>query len=227
MQSHPHWLHSALLDEHGFTHGFGTRHGNLNELRQPLFQLQQVHGNKVKVLDAEDTPEVISNQQADALATCIPGHQVAVRTADCIPLLLAHPDSGAVAAVHAGWRGVESNIAAHAVQTLCAATGCDSAALIAAIGPHIRRHAFELSDEIAQRLVDCANDDAVRTMINAKPHIDLARIMQHQLQRAGLKASRIDTLPHCTFTMPELFFSYRRDSGHAGRQYSAITARQA
>jgi YfiH family protein len=109
-----------------------------------LHRVRQVHGARVWVVDAALT----SPPEADALVTCVPGAALVVVTADCVPILLADPVSGAVGAVHAGWRGTAANIAGAAVETLADRWAVPAARLIAAIGPSIGACCYEVGDEL-------------------------------------------------------------------------------
>jgi YfiH family protein len=144
-----------------------------------------------------------------------------VRTADCVPILLADPSTGAVAAVHAGWRGVVARVTEAAVTALREA-GAETSKLIAAIGPHISLAAFEVSEDVAEQLVESSPDrDVVSRDFGAKPHVDMRRIVRAQLRVLGLAQSAIDDVRGCTVCDDDLF-SYRRDGKRSGRLLSAI-----
>jgi len=177
-----------------------------------------VHGAAVVEVGAADDVLGVRATEADALITRTVGHAVAVRTADCVPILLADPKSGAVAAVHAGWRGVVARIAEAAVSRLG-----DPSELVAAIGPHIRLAAFEVSDDVAAQIAEVAHGEQVVDERGPKPHVDLARTVRAQLLALGL--TRIDDVGGCTHREHTRFFSHRRDRGTTGRHLSAIVAR--
>jgi YfiH family protein len=195
--------------------------------RSRIFFSSQVHGSAVRVLDANDTPERVIFDAADALLTREVGLGCGVRTADCVPVLIADPTTGVVAAAHAGWRGVVSGVLAATLEQL-ERGGSPRGRLIAAIGPHISRAAFEVSEEVARALADAAGDDRVvdREQGN-KPHVDLRRAVRLQLSRLGLSHAAIDDVPGCTYGDPEHFFSFRRDGPESGRHISVIVARSA
>ncbi|HEY6557473.1 MAG TPA: peptidoglycan editing factor PgeF [Polyangiaceae bacterium] len=198
----------------------------LGVARAQLFFSSQVHGNVVRELDRGDTPEEVLFEAADALVTDVSGLACSVRTADCVPVLIADPRSGVVAAAHAGWRGVVCGILAETVATL-ERRGAASQALIAAIGPHISCAAFEVSEEVAGALADAAGDSVVDRARGPKPHVDLRQAVRLQLTRLGLACDAIEDVPGCTYGDPERFFSFRRDGAESGRHISAIVARSA
>jgi YfiH family protein len=195
--------------------------------RSRIFFSSQVHGSAVRALDASDTPEQVIFDAADALVTGELGLACGVRTADCVPVLIADPTSGVVAAAHAGWRGVVAGILAATVAEL-ERSGASRRALIAAIGPHISRAAFEVSEEVARALAEAAGDDGVVDRERgSKPYVDLRRAVRLQLSRLGLSQAAIDDVPGCTYGDPEHFFSFRRDGPESGRHISVIVARSA
>ena len=183
----------------------------------------QVHGQRALVLEDSARSPQVAAQQADALVSSHPGLACGVRTADCVPILLADRISGAVAAVHAGWRGVVGGVVAAAVEQLRAVVG-DHGELLAAIGPHISAAAFEVSEELSLTLRDCAPTVEVVSYRAGAPHVDLGRIVCQQLYDAGIPSERVDQVGGCTAGDPELYFSYRRDGARSGRHLSAIVA---
>jgi YfiH family protein len=190
-----------------------------------LFYLSQVHGCGVHVVDGRSEAEALLRTEGDALVSGDPSVACGVRSADCVPVLLADRDGGAVAAAHAGWRGVVAGVVESAVASLRAHAGarCD---LIAAIGPHISSAAFEVSEEVAEELRAASPDpDVVGQRPGARPHVDLRRVVRAKLVALGLDPSCIDDVGGCTVGEPERFFSYRRDGARSGRHLSAIRAR--
>src|SRR5262245_57192028 len=101
----------AEMDLDWLEHGFGTRHSDVPTLIARLATMKQIHS--AECIAAEGRTGVLG--QGDALVENIPGHSVAVKTADCIPILLADTRRRAVAVVHAGWRGTVQQIAVRAI----------------------------------------------------------------------------------------------------------------
>ena len=257
MTSEPRLLRSALLDAHGFAHGFSLRTGGVSEgafaslnlgrtvgdepshvtenVRRfcadlgadpaRLYEVSQVHGRNVVCVHAESAVDDVRRIEADGLVTGVAGVAVGARTADCVPILLAHPGTGAVAAVHAGWRGVVARILDVAIAHLAEHHGAPSTELVAAIGPHIRPESFEVGPEVASQIAEAAHGDDVILERAPRPHADLARAVRAQLVHAGLAAEHVDDVGGCSLSERERFFSHRRDAGHTGRMLSAIRAR--
>lgn len=185
-----------------------------------LFEQRQVHGVGVRELGREDAADAIAESEGDALIARTPGWGVAARTADCVPILIADPRTGAVAAVHAGWRGAVAGIVRKAVATLSP----KPVGLIAAIGPHIRVAAFEIGEEVAHQMERAAGGRTVVNRSDGQPHGDLTRLVGLQLLDAGLPHDAIDDVGGCTYSDAAHFFSHRRDRGQTGRHLSAIVA---
>ena len=182
-------------------------------------RVRQVHGCRVVEVEAGTEPV----EEADAVATVVPGVAACVSIADCVPVLLADPRSGAVAAVHAGWRGTIGGAAAAAVKALVDRHGARPGDLLAAIGPGIGPCCFEVSRELAVRFRDEVG------VVTATPRdhgsrVDLWRANEVLLRRAGLPGQRIETLARCTSCEERTFFSHRRDRGLTGRHVAFISA---
>lgn len=259
MTTHLPLLLSNALRRAGFSHGFSTRLGGVSPapfdsldfatLRDPatlaenqarlgralgfdptteLFQVTQVHGSDLVV--AREDPKATLARTADALVA-EPGshHAVAVRVADCVPLLLADPTTGRVAAVHAGWRGVEGGVIGVAVRQL-ASSAADH--LLAAIGPCIGPCCFEVSRDVGEQIARVSTPDVIvrRDDANGKAYVDLRLAARVQLVRAGLRDDNIEDVPArdrtaCTRCDRERFYSFRRDGDASGRLVGVIVAR--
>jgi YfiH family protein len=189
-----------------------------------LYEVSQVHGARVCALDEHSTPEQLRTYEADALVAAGRGDAAGMRVADCAALLLADPGTGAVAAVHAGWRGTVQGVVGQAVEALCRTSGAKPARLIAALFPHIGADAFEVGPEVAQQ-IEASAPGAVGVVVQReRPHADLRRALHWQLEHAGLSGSNIDSIPGCTYSDKVRFFSYRRDGARAGRHLAVIVA---
>ncbi|KPK16533.1 MAG: hypothetical protein AMJ62_04805 [Myxococcales bacterium SG8_38] len=187
-----------------------------------LFEQRQVHGNEVREVTRSDRAEELANREGDALVARDEGIAVAARTADCVPVLIAHPPSGDVAAVHAGWRGAVAGVVGRAVMSMEHPPG----ELVAAIGPHIRVGAFEVGEEVARELERAAGGHPVVEREGAKPHGDLAALVRLQLHHGGVPSTAVDDVGGCTHDEAQLFFSHRRERGRTGRHLSVIVARR-
>lgn len=192
---------------------------------EALANRRQVHGATVHVLPstpdgrAPEPPE-----QGDGIWTDHPGLAIAIRIADCVPILLWDPVARAVAAVHAGWRGTAADIAGTAVR-VGARLGVQPARLHAAIGPCISGARFEVGPDVvnALRAVGLTDDQlGLHTGPRGRPHVDLRRANRALLIRAGLSDARIEDVGGCTYDQPDVHHSWRRDGSAAGRDRAII-----
>jgi YfiH family protein len=193
--------------------------------RRALFAPKQVHGRRVVEVRAGDTPEAVADEEADAIVTAAPDLAVAVRTADCAPILLASADGAVVAAAHAGWRGAVGGVLEATVEAMVG-LGADPANLVAAVGPCIGQDAFEVGPEVIEQAASAASlDGLVRAGREDRQHLDLRGLVVRVLEKAGV--ARVDTVGGCTATDLETYFSHRAEDGRTGRQMAAIARTEA
>lgn len=193
-------------------HGFGTRLSDVPALYPHLATVKQIHSSDC--VAAEGRRGVLG--QGDALVEITPGSAVAIRTADCLPILLVDTRHRAVAAVHAGWRGTVAQIVSHAIAEMHQHFGTVAADLHAAIGPGIGKCCYEVGPEVAAQFGE-----------QGRAHIDLAEANRTQMAAAGVTPDRIYESNLCTMCRPDEFHSYRRDRDAAGRMHSFAGIRPA
>lgn len=174
--------------------------------------LDQVHGADVIDVRRAGGP-LVPVASVDAAFTRSPGVVLAVRVADCVPVLVAAP--GIVGIAHAGWRGTALRVVPRLVDAMCAA-GADRDAMVAAVGPCVSAEAYEVGEEVVDALsaAGLREDTFLVRVPGAKPHVDLGRAVVAQLADAGV--ARVDRIARCTATDPDLF-SHRRDGPACGR----------
>jgi len=181
--------------------------------QERLAWMEQVHGGRVAVVDGPRTDPVPGT---DALVTASPGLALAVLVADCVPVLLADPGAGVVAAVHAGRSGAGAGVVPSAVRAM-GGLGARPAGTDALLGPAVCGACYEvpaeLRDEVEARLPGSAT-----TTRRGTPGLDLRTGLAGQL--ASLGVLRVVADPRCTAEDPELF-SHRRD-GVTGRQAGVV-----
>ena len=164
--------------------------------------------------------------RADALVALQPGVAVAIRVADCVPILLYAEDRGTAAAVHSGWRGARLGIAGRCVRALEQATSARPERILAAIGPCIGRCCYQVSPDLAQLFRGLFGEDVADDPAGPrKPHLDLRACVERSLRAALVPAARIEQVGGCT-SCDAAYFSHRRDRGTTGRQVGFIAARQ-
>lgn len=189
-----------------------------------LVEVHQVHGAGVHVVRRGLAARVMTadgsrDVKADAIVTDDPGRVVAVRVADCAPVLIASADGRVVAAVHAGWRGVVAGVVPAAIAAM---KELGAQELSAAVGPCIGAEHFEVGPEVTAEFVRVFGAGApVRPGREDRSYVDLKEAIRVQLSAAGV--ARIDVSEKCTSRDAE-FFSHRREKGITGRMAGVIGA---
>jgi YfiH family protein len=193
---------------------------------QPLW-LQQVHGNRV--VRASAALATVELAQADAAWTDEPGVACVVQVADCLPVLMAAPEGRAVAAAHAGWRGLAGGVVEAALSAVCMAAGCAPRDIAVWLGPCIGPRQFEVGADVLQafgqlpmqadplRFVARATADGVPRWL-----ANLPQLARDRLLFAGVQ--QVSGGGWCTVEDRARFFSYRRD-GVTGRLAAAVWIR--
>lgn len=194
-----------------------------------LWRMRQVHGVTVHtehVALCDGTwPE------GDLLATDRSDVALAVRTADCVPLLYADSRTGVVAAVHAGWRGTVAGAASRMVEVLASRFGSRPDDLVVAIGPCIGPEHYEVGQDVVDAFSSAWPGDAARGTwwtpreVRGKYLLDLWTITRDQLAAVGVAPARMHLAGLCTATHAAVLQSYRIDGAAAGRMVAAIRRR--
>jgi YfiH family protein len=188
----------------------------------PLCTARQTHSVDRYFLTSMEQAED-SRPECDALTSRLRGVLLAIQTADCLPVLIGDPSTGAMAAIHAGWRGTAGRITERTVADLLQ-QGMNPRTAIAALGPAACAECYEVGDDVIQRykkefgywpnLLGNFTDDG-------KGHLDVLEANRQQLAFCGFSEDRIHMAEYCTMHQNELFFSYRRE----GREQSTGVGR--
>ena len=211
-----------------------------------LVRVHQVHGTNIVIRRAGDAPFgtlpdagiVVSNDSSVVIA---------VQAADCVPILIADRRTGAVAAAHAGWRGLVADVPRVTVEALSREFGSRPGDLIVAAGPSIGACCYEVGPEVRQRFEDAGwNESTMSSWFFKRPqptmgnpsmagmrtqprpgywYFDSGRAARDQLESAGVPRDQIFVADLCTASHPGTLCSYRRDAAGAGRMAGAIRAR--
>jgi YfiH family protein len=207
---------AALLEFAWLDHAFSTRHTGDWLAEHPALTLRQIHSNAVfRTEGLEDR-----QSEGDALISCEIGRRIGVRTADCVPILIADARTKAIAAVHAGWRGTASGVARAAVERMAAEFGSQPEDLHAALGAAIRECCYEVGPEVVLALAPLFPEWPPQAA--GKRHVDLIEANRRILTAAGVSASQIYDSGRCTYCEPEMFYSYRREPENPGRMVASI-----
>lgn len=164
--------------------------------------VSQVHGDNVLVIKDRD----IKDLEGDAMITDKKGIGLAIRVADCVPILFFDPVRSAIGLAHAGWRGTLKKITSKTIKSMKQYFDTTPKNLIVGIGPCICVKHYEV-------------DEAV--LPGAKGHFDLRIANRIQLIEAGVKTKNIEIMPYCTYERTDLFYSYRAE-GKTGRIMTGI-----
>jgi YfiH family protein len=192
-------------------HGFGTRWSNAFGSCGNLATLHQIHSDIV--VDAGGRSGSLGD--GDALIDNTAGRLIAIKTADCIPILIVDPRQRAVGAVHAGWRGTVQMIAARAIQDMQGRFSSRPDELLVAIGPGIGKCCYEVGPEVARQFAE---------FVDSNRHVDLPSASRHQIAGCGVPLDHIYIANLCTMCHSE-FHSFRRDKQQAGRMLSVVGIR--
>jgi YfiH family protein len=187
--------------------------------------VKQVHRVGVAVVRREDAKR--DPPEADIIVSDDPDAIVAVRVADCAPILLADPRRRAVGAVHAGWRGTVQSAAREGVAAMSREFGSEPEDVVAAIGPCLDVCCGEVGEEVVEAFRQAGHGEAAldrwfSTGPGGRFHLRLARANRDQLAAAGLRAENIHVAGLCTRSYPDVFHSYRAAGANAGRMAALI-----
>ena len=197
---------------------------------EDVVNARQIHSDIVVQVGRADCGKLTvpgASPVCDGLITNEPGVTLFVSTADCTPILLWDPVTGAVGAAHAGWRGTAADIGGKTVAAMAAAFGCDPANIRAAIGPNLGGCCFQTDADVPEAML-AAFGGAVREFIRPagdKFYVNLKEINAHALRRSGVAHIEIST--DCTMCSHETYWSHRYTRGVRGAQGGIIVCKEA
>lgn len=189
---------------------------------------RQIHSDIVRAVSLENRGEGLCRPvepECDALITDTPGVVLAAFTADCTPILLHDPVTGAVGAVHAGWRGTVADIAGKTVEAMGREFGAKPEHIRAAIGPNIGFCCFQTDRDVPDAVRGLLGEEA-EEMIRfdgRKYYVDLKRVNEQLLRRRGVNT--VDISGDCTVCQSHRFWSHRATGGQRGAQGAVIVCR--
>jgi len=222
----------------GVRHFFGTRRhadslgfaigvpARLSGAQGPgwLLSVKQVHGTDALVLDRPLTRSDQFSGGWDALVTDQPGVTLAVRTADCVPVLVHDPRRRVVAAIHAGWRGAVAGIVSKTFALMAKRFGSNRSDLRVSIGPSAGPCCYEVDDPVLGQLRTGLPEweSVVHDYRGHKARLDLKALIRRQVEGDGVCAHSISSVNLCTICHDQLFYSYRREGRVNGTMVSGI-----
>ena len=194
--------------------------------RYSLATAWQVHGDNIRFV-SDNSRLGDADERADALVSHLEGVLLGVKTADCVPILIGDPASGAFAAVHAGWRGTVQGIARKAVAKLAETFDSKPEDLICAIGPAAGCDQYEVGEDVIGAFKQNFSESGEYFHETRPGHalVDLKAANRDQLIATGVDSKNIHISPLCTMERVDLFFSYRIEKakfGRTGRSMSVV-----
>jgi YfiH family protein len=199
-----------------------------------IVSLNQVHGRGVATIDRSVLPQVLADMRnerpkADAVISSAPDVALVVRAADCVPLLIGDSRTGAVAAVHAGWRGTAARAAVAAIEEMQRQFDSHAADLVVAIGPAIGSCCYEVGSDLVDAFAAAGHERYLidRWFITSRERrmrLDLVAANRDQLILAGVREEHIHASGLCTAMHLDVLTSYRSEQSAAGRIAGAIRA---
>ncbi len=195
--------------------------------QQHLIMPRQTHSQRVAIVDAHNIGHPHFDD-TDALVTSLRGIAIGINTADCVPLLLADPSAGVIAAAHAGWKGTKMRIASRTVEAMIQ-LGANASNIFAAFGPSICQSCFEVGDEVVEQFAEagfCIHNITTHHSQTGKAHIDLLAANRIALIESGLNPEHITPTNPCTRCNHQRYFSARRLGINSGRIFSGIMLKQ-
>ena len=193
-----------------------------------LVLTRQTHSDIVRVVTKSDAHGLDhhSYPECDALITSDAGTALVVFTADCTPILLWDSLTGAVGAVHAGWRGTAADIAGKTVRAMQSEFGCDPQNIRAAIGPNIGACCFETDADVPEAIIETFGKEAEQFICQNgdKYHVDLKGVNSLSLRKSGVESIEISS--DCTMCQPDRFWSHRITGTNRGSQGAFIVCKK-
>ncbi len=198
-------------------HSFGTRESH--HVPEGVVTVKQVHGTDI--FFAESSQHSSEPQGYDIVMTSEKNISVAVKTADCLPLLVVDPKNSLVAAVHAGWKGTLARVTQVAIQEFVK-RGSRAEDLFVAMGPSMGAHCYEVEADVAGPFKKefSWSEKILKRQSETKWLLDIPQANRIQLEELGVPSERIDHIDLCTHCHPNLFYSCRREGPATGRMVS-------
>ena len=192
----------------------------------------QTHGTRVLKIDEEflkldHTLSIENMYGVDSVITNIREKFLCVTTADCVPIIIYDKKNGAIAAIHAGWKGTSGKIVDKTISAMQKEYNSSPQNMIVGIGPAISQQNYEVGDEVVNEMIDngidlSSADVCTKKYSSSKYHLDLKEINRRELINLGVQEENIETTSFCTYEKQELFFSARRQTVHSGRMLTGI-----
>jgi YfiH family protein len=197
--------------------------------QEQFLVMNQIHGDGVLAItdDGSEIPPV-GKRQFDALVTDRPGIALVIKTADCVPLLLADRVRRVIGVGHAGWRGTALNIAGKVIDTFVKRFSSRERDILVAIGPAIGRCCYQVDTPVTDAL---ARYPGAASFLHPREEegrwmLDLTGVNRLQMEERGVPPENISSVDNCTCCLGDVFFSHRRDGVKTGRHVNFIMLKE-
>lgn len=191
----------------------------------------QLHTDRVVACDSLGGTGFVSPdfcQGVDGLITRTDGQLILARMADCLPIILYDKKSGAVGAVHSGWRGTIRLIGGKAVELMCDKYGSDKKDILVSFGPSVGRCCYRVGEEFYQNFIDTHGEilEPAFSRQNGCIHADMQEINRILMVQSGLPKENIAVFTPCTCCNATHFFSHRRQNLQRGTMAAVIVCKR-
>jgi len=191
--------------------------------RLPVKTMSQTHSSDRHIIEAADehaNENLPADPRCDALVSRVDRILLAIQTADCLPIVIGDKKTGAMAAIHAGWRGTAARITERTVADLMRNLGVNPRDAVAALGPVACGRCYEVGPDVIDQFKQ--EFGYWRKLMKPVPgtdkaYLDIRAANIQQLEFCGFTRDRIHVAPYCTMHQNELFFSYRLEGGGGTR----------
>ena len=189
-----------------------------------IVSLNQIHSSRIHVVESAGSQEM-EKCEGDGLITNIENVALAIKTADCFPVLIVDPIHKAIGAVHSGWRGTLARVLPGAIDEMVRRYHSDPARLMAALGPGIRECCFEVGEDVARMFTEAYSEESTvrpQSGVPGKYLVNLSGVLKTQLTQSGVPMENQHDSGMCTCCNTREFFSWRAQGAAAGRMIAVI-----
>lgn len=203
---------STFLQRYGFNHSFLGIGSNTPSCHH----VKQVHGNLVVEAQKDKTDKQIAAIEADGLYSLHGNEYLGVKTADCLPVIIASKDRSFLAVIHAGWRGLAAGIVQKTIEK--AQLYASQESILVLMGPCIGPQRFQVGPEVIQAFAGPSGLNSEQILlcifkgISDRWHLDLTSLAIFFAANMGIPADNIAALRSCTYDNPDKWYSFRRKS---------------
>ncbi|MEF3279482.1 MAG: peptidoglycan editing factor PgeF [Elusimicrobiota bacterium] len=202
-------IKSNLLEKTNIQHGFSKKLKDYKDLSLniPVFLLNQKHTDNIIFLN--DYNMLTQKITGDSIITNLKNVAIAIKTADCLPILIADKNKNFVSCVHSGWRGTAKNIAGKSVMEIKKNFSVSDENIVVAIGPSICKNCYIVRNDVIDEIRKIIDFKFYHEIDNEHFKIDLKEINVHLLIKEGIKPENIDIINDCTYCKNDEYQSFR------------------